>query len=156
MRRTPKKGSDRSQTAAVNQKHPAAVKQPTFTNLAKFQFASSSAIPVNGRITSKTNSNHNWKCNSLLGNPTLRSLVNINQAIQPFAAKTHANRRILFNALLKRTEGPISINDKGFLLFIVLTHRSTWRQRRDKLMLGLSHPALPLGLTRLPRLSTPD
>src|ERR1700745_3878548 len=112
MSRTPKNGSDRHQTAAVNQKHPAAMKQPTLTHLANLQLTSSSTIPIIGRITSKTNSKHNWKFNS--GNPTLRSLVNIAQATKVFAAKTQATRTILFSTLEER---PTSTSDKALSLF---------------------------------------
>ena len=91
------------------------MKQPTFTHLAKFQFTASSTIPAVGRITSKTNSKHNWKFNA--GNPTLRSLANITQATKPFAARTQARRKILFATLVESTEGATSIDDNGFCLF---------------------------------------
>jgi hypothetical protein len=118
MSNTPKKESECHQTAAANQKHPAPAKQPTFTHLANFQFISSSAIPIMGRITSTTNSNHNWKMNLPLRNPTLRSLININQATQAFAAKTQAKRIVLFAARARNAERPPSISDKGFLSFV--------------------------------------
>ncbi len=118
IRRTPKNGSERHQIAASDQKVPAAVKQPTFTHLANFQFTASSTIPTVGRITSKTNSKHNWKFNA--GNPTLRSLVNITQATQPFATRIQARRKILFATLVESTEDPTSIDDNGFCLFTSL------------------------------------
>jgi hypothetical protein len=117
--RTPTKGSERHQIASASQKQPATVKQPTFTHLANFQFKSSSPIPITGRITSKTNSKHNWKLNA--GNPTLRSLVNIAQATMIFAAKTQAPRKILFSTLEER---PTSTNDKGLSFFICGSSRN--------------------------------
>src|SRR5271169_1472632 len=77
-----------------------------------------------GRITSKTNSKHNWKSN--VGNPTLRSLVNIAQATKVFAAKTQAPRKILFSTLEVR---PSSTNDKGLSLFICRSSRCRTRLR---------------------------
>ena len=133
MSRTPKKGSECHQTAAANQKHPAPAKQPTFTHLANFQFISSSAIPNIGRITSTTNSNHNWKMKPPLGNPTLRSLVNINQATQAFAAKTQAKRIVLFAARAKNAERPPSISDRGFLPFVSIGPSA--HQLRDDLFI---------------------
>src|SRR5208283_73731 len=115
--KTPKNGSERHQNAAANQKLPAAVKQPTFTHPANFQFTTSSTMPTTGRITSTTNSKHNWKSNSA-GNPTLRSLVNINQDTQTFAVKTQARRMILFIAWVESSEGAPSINEKRFRLSI--------------------------------------
>jgi hypothetical protein len=56
--------------------------------------------------------------NPPLGNPTLRSLVNINQATQAFAAKTQAKRNVLFAARPKNAERPPSISDEGFLSFV--------------------------------------
>jgi hypothetical protein len=105
--------SDRHQTAAANQKTPSQVKQPAFTHLANFQFASSSTIPIKGRLTSKTNSKHNWKSTSPPGNPTLRSLVNNNQATPAFAAKTQAARKTLFIIPVQNTKNPTSIGNVG-------------------------------------------
>lgn len=121
---TPKKGSECHQIAPASQKPPATTKHPTFTHLANFQFTSSSRIPIIGRITSKTNSKHNWKSNA--GNPTLRSLVNIAQATKVLAAITQAPRKILFSTLEER---PTPTNDKGSSLFICRSSRYRTRLR---------------------------
>ena len=42
----------------------------------------------------------------------------MNQATQPFAAKTHNIRTNLFAIRVKSTEEPTSTNDKGFFITI--------------------------------------
>jgi hypothetical protein len=69
-----------------------------------------------GRITSRRNSNHNSGSRAPALNPTLRSLVNITQAIKPFAAKTHTARKILFIVSVESSEELTSISDKGLFL----------------------------------------
>ena len=148
MSRTPKKGSECHQMAASNQKHPGPAKQPTFTHLANFQFTSSSAMPIMGRITSTTNSNHNWRMNPPLGNPTLRSLVNINQATQPFATKSQATRNVLFAARAKNAECPSSISDKGFLFFVSIGLSA--HQLRDNLFIDCHTNCHLVGVDSVP------